>query len=197
MEYDEAEAERYDDTRGGADRARAAAEAVDRLLEDKGRVLDLAVGTGIVAAELAALGHLVHGVDVSAAMLQRAAIRLPGHVAQADAGVLPIADLRCDAVTAIWLLHLVPDSDALLAEVARILKPGGLFVTTVDKNDSSQVARGNPPNRVRAQDSLAYLASRAPVHGLVLESATTFPGPGHIGNAAIPVYPLVAFRRPL
>ncbi|WP_328996610.1 Maf family nucleotide pyrophosphatase [Kribbella sp. NBC_01245] len=197
IEYDEAEAERYDDTRGGADRARAAAEAVDRLLEDKGRVLDLAVGTGIVAAELAALGHLVHGVDVSAAMLQRAAIRLPGHVAQADAGVLPIADLRCDAVTAIWLLHLVPDSDALLAEVARILKPGGLFVTTVDKNDSSQVARGNPPNRVRAQDSLAYLASRAPVHGLVLESATTFPGPGHIGNAAIPVYPLVAFRRPL
>ncbi|MFC0627404.1 Maf family nucleotide pyrophosphatase [Kribbella deserti] len=191
FEYDEAVADRYDDTRGGAERAQAAAAAVHQLLGKPGRVLDLAIGTGIVAAELAAQGHLVHGVDLSAAMLQRASVRLPGHVAQADAGSLPIADLRCDAVTAVWLLHLVDDSDALLAEAARVLKPGGLFVTTVDKTESSRVARGNPPNRVRAQDSLAYLVSRAPLHGLTLESATTFPGPGDT------TYPLVAFRRTL
>ena len=54
--YDEAEAARYDETRGGVERAAAAAAAVHSLLPDagSGRVVELAVGTGIVAAELVA-----------------------------------------------------------------------------------------------------------------------------------------------
>jgi ubiquinone/menaquinone biosynthesis C-methylase UbiE len=37
-------------------------------------------------------------------------------------------------VTAIWLLHLVGDPAPILGEVARVLRAGGRFVTTVDKN---------------------------------------------------------------
>ena len=83
--YDESVASTYDETRGGTIRAQAAAHAVHSLLPGGGRVLELAVGTGAVGAELVALGNLVHGVDLSAAMLRHAKIRLPGHVAAADA----------------------------------------------------------------------------------------------------------------
>ena len=48
---------------------------------------------------------------------------------------LPIGDCSVDLVTAIWLLHLLSAdaADQLLAEAARVLRPGGHLVTTVDK----------------------------------------------------------------
>jgi septum formation protein len=194
--YDDTEADRYDETRGGEARAKAAAEAVLRLLPPGARVLDLAVGTGIVAAELATAGRLVHGVDLSPAMLRHAVRRLPGRVAVADVGVLPVADSRCDAVTAIWLLHLLPDSEPVLAEVARVLRPGGLFVTTVEKREAGGVAGSRAPHERRAEDSLAVLTARAARYGLQLDGATSFIGHGQARDGgADPVYPLVGFRR--
>jgi septum formation protein len=194
LRYDEAEAARYDETRGGIDRAQAAAEAIQHLLPKGGRVLELAVGTGLIAAELVAQGNLVHGVDLAPAMLQRARVRLPGHVATADAMRLPIADRRCDAVLAIWLLHLVDDSDQVLAEAARVLRPDGVFITTTEKSESTRYAAGRTANDQRAEDSLPLLIARAAAHGLYLDGATAFPGPAR-GNTAVPLYPLVRFRR--
>ncbi|MFK4088756.1 Maf family nucleotide pyrophosphatase [Kribbella sp. NPDC020789] len=195
LDYNESEAARYDETRGGAERAQAAARAVGELLPaGTTRVLELAVGTGIVGAELVAQGNLVHGFDLSPAMLQHAKIRLPGHVAAADATRLPVADRRTDAVVAIWLLHLLDDSAPVLAEVARILRPGGVFLTTTDKTDAARHAQGRDPNPTRAQDSLTRLVAEAASHGLTLDGATTFPGPPYATGEA-PVYPLVRFRR--
>ncbi|GAB3934395.1 hypothetical protein GCM10029976_043290 [Kribbella albertanoniae] len=194
-DYNESEAARYDDSRGGVERAQAAARAVGELLPaGSQRVLELAVGTGIVGAELVALGNLVHGFDLSTAMLQHAKVRLPGHVAAADATRLPVADRRTDAVVAIWLLHLLDDSTPILAEVARILRPGGVFLTTTEKNEATRYAEGRDPNTTRAQDSLTRLVAEAATHGLALDGATTFPGPRRTtGNA--PIYPLIRFRR--
>ena len=192
--YDESVAATYDETRGGATRAQAAAEAVDSLLPKGGRVLELAVGTGIVGAELVARGNLVHGVDVSTAMLRQARIRLPGHVAAASATELPIADRRCDAVVAIWLLHLLDDSEPVIAEVARVLRPGGVFITTTEKSDAGRYADGRVPDESRAQDALTHLVAQAARHGLTLDGATTFPGPLRTTDQ-IPIYPLVRFRR--
>ncbi len=194
VEYDEAEAARYDETRGGTARAEAAAAAVDSLLPKGGRVLELAVGTGIVGAELVARGNLVHGIDLSTAMLRHARVRLPGHVAAADACRLPIADRRCDAVVAIWLLHLLDDSEPVIAEVARVLRPGGVFVTTTDKSDASRYADGRVPNESRAQDAFTLLVAQTARHGLTLDGATTFPGPRRTTDQT-PLYPLVRFRR--
>ncbi|TDD60481.1 septum formation inhibitor Maf, partial [Kribbella antibiotica] len=178
VDYNESEAARYDDSRGGVERAQAAAHAVQSLLpEGSRRVLELAVGTGIVSAELVALGNLVHGFDLSTAMLQHAKVRLPGHVAAADATRLPVADRRTDAVIAIWLLHLLDDSTPILAEVARVLRPGGVFLTTTEKNDATRYAEGREPNSTRAPDALTQLVAEAAVHGLVLDGATSFPGP--------------------
>ncbi|MFD3400777.1 Maf family nucleotide pyrophosphatase [Kribbella sp. NPDC058693] len=192
--YDETVASTYDETRGGLTRAVAAAEAVDFLLPKGGRVLELAVGTGIVGAELVALGNLVHGVDLSPAMLQHARVRLPGHVLAADAATLPIADRRCDAVVAVWLLHLLNDSEPVIAEVARVLRTDGVFVTTTEKTDASRYADGRGPNDTRSQDSLAHLAATAARHGLFLDGVTAFNGPTR-NTGESPVYPLVRFRR--
>lgn len=192
--YDEAEAAQYDETRGGPACAQAAAEAIQELLPKGGRVLELAVGTGLVAAELVAQGNLIHGLDLSPAMLHHARIRLPGHVAAANATQLPIADRRCDAVLAIWLLHLLDNSDQVLAEVSRVLRPDGVFITTTEKPEASRYAAGRGPNDRRSEDALPLLVARAAQYGLYLDGATSFPGPAR-GNTAVPLYPLIRFRR--
>jgi septum formation protein len=183
-DYYDQEADRYDESRGGHERARAAAGALHRLLPDRGTVLDVAAGTGIVGAELAALGHLVHGADLSQGMLLKARIRLPGHIVRADAAALPVADGSVAAVTAVWLLHMLEDTDAVLAEAARVLRPDGVLLTTVDKTESHRVADGRGPADGRAADGLASLTARAERYGLELTGATTF--------AAGPVLHIVA-----
>lgn len=173
-DFYDAEADRYDETRGGDDRAQAAAAALHRLLPQRGTVLDVAAGTGIVAAELAALGHLVHGIDLSDGMLRKASIRLPGHVVRADALALPVADGSVAAVTAVWLLHLLEDSEPVIAEAARVLRRDGVLLTSVDKRESQRVAEGRRHASDRPQDGLALVTDRASRHGLELAGATTF-----------------------
>ena len=67
---------------------------VSRLPRDGGHVLDVATGTGLVAAELLRRGHRVTGIDQSAGMLARARRRFDGRVelVEASADDLPFAD---------------------------------------------------------------------------------------------------------
>ncbi|MEY9903988.1 SAM-dependent methyltransferase [Catenulispora sp. MAP12-49] len=141
LDYD-LEAAHYDRTRGGVARARAAAGAVLELVPGDCAVLvDVACGTGIVSELLTAPGRTVLGVDMAAGMLALARPRLGGigRAVRGDATRLPIAAGAADAVTFMWLLHLVDEAvvTAAVAEAARILRPGGVLVTTVDK-DSAQ-----------------------------------------------------------
>ena len=82
----------YDESRGGADRAEGRGRAVARIAPPPGTLLDLGGGTGIVSAELAALGYDVLVADRSAGMLDLAARRLPGRVLRATADRLPVRD---------------------------------------------------------------------------------------------------------
>ncbi len=133
LDYDR-EAERYDRTRGGDRRADAAAAAIERLLPAGARLLvDVACGTGIVTERLAGPRRVI-GVDRSPGMIAKAASRLPCRAVVGDAGALPLAAGSVDAVVMIWLLHLVPDPERLVAEAERVLGPGGVLITTVDKN---------------------------------------------------------------
>ncbi|XCM32389.1 class I SAM-dependent methyltransferase [Streptomyces parvus] len=76
LDYDD-EARHYDATRGGETRARAAADAVERLLpQGPCAVLDIACGTGIVTERLLRPERTVVGVDRSPGMLGLAARRL-------------------------------------------------------------------------------------------------------------------------
>lgn len=191
--YYDAEAPVYDETRGGAARGRAAAEAVAELVPVGGTLVDVAGGTGVVSRELARLGWSVLVLDASRGMLAVAAGRLPGRVAAGRAELLPLRDGSVDVVTVVWLLHLldVPTADRVVAEAARVLRPGGCLVTTVDK----ALAHGRLPKR--ASDNRERLELAARRTGLVFTGATSFRGRSKWGSAGDgdPVFPLAAFRK--
>jgi len=91
-------------------------------------VLDVATGTGLVAVELARrYGCRVVGLDRSADMLTEASRRngLITGLVNARAERLPFADATFDHLTFTYLLRYVDDPAATVAELARVLKPGG------------------------------------------------------------------------
>ena len=193
MSYYDAEARRYDASRGGEDRARAAADAVVSLVAPPGRVLDVAGGTGIVSAELARRGFDVVVADLSVGMLEVAAARLPGRVIAASAQRLPVEDESVDVVTLIWLLHLlpVPEADRVIAEAARVLRSGGHLVTTVDKDLAHRgMRRTNGDHAERVTDVGRRL-------GLRFVGQTSFSGRSAWGSATEgdPVFPVAVLRR--
>jgi demethylmenaquinone methyltransferase / 2-methoxy-6-polyprenyl-1,4-benzoquinol methylase len=94
------------------------------------RVLDVATGTGMVAAELlASCDCTIVGVDQSAEMLAAARARFArdGRVEliEGEAERLPFADQSFDALTFTYLLRYVEDPAATVRELARVVKPGG------------------------------------------------------------------------
>ncbi|MGP4044543.1 class I SAM-dependent methyltransferase [Streptomyces sp. 2A115] len=176
------EAERYDASRGGEPRAAAAANAVLGLIPENARsLLDAACGTGIVTRRFAAAGLDVTGADAANGMLRRAAERVPGRVILADVRQLPFADASFDAVSAIWLLHLLDDAHRAVQEAARILRPGGVFVTTVDKAAAHDVrsdidAVMAPRPRRAARDRSDLVAEYAARYALVPAGRSSFRG---------------------
>jgi demethylmenaquinone methyltransferase / 2-methoxy-6-polyprenyl-1,4-benzoquinol methylase len=100
---------------------------VSRVPADGGRVLDVATGTGLVAARLHERGLRVTGLDQSPEMLARARGRLDGRVAlvEGSADALPFPAAAFDHLTFTYLLRYVDDPAATLAELARVVRPGG------------------------------------------------------------------------
>lgn len=90
---------------------------------------DLGCGTGQVSAALAPFVSRVVAVDASAAMLHAARRQLHGvdnvDLRRGELEALPIDDARLDAATLMLVLHHLPEPEKALAEVARVLKPGG------------------------------------------------------------------------
>ncbi|MEU6355187.1 class I SAM-dependent methyltransferase [Streptomyces sp. NPDC047072] len=188
LDYDK-EAGAYDVSRGGEPRAAAAAGAVLGLIPaDTGRLLDVACGTGIVTRRLAAArpGLRVTGVDLTYGMARMAAGRLPGAIALADSRALPFPDGTFDAVTSVWLLHLLDEPDdvrTVVAECARVLRPGGVYVTTVDKAAAHDVGSDidavlAPRPRRPARDEPRLVESYAAAHRLHPAGRAGFPGRG-------------------
>jgi len=106
---------------------------IDRADLAPGRsVLDLATGTGAVARAAAACGATVVGADIARPMVALAR-RLSGKsidFVAADAAALPLTAASFDVVTlGLSLSHLV-DRPASLAEVVRVLRPGGRLVAS-------------------------------------------------------------------
>lgn len=183
LDYD-VEAARYDATRGGVPRAGSAARAVLALIPDRARtLLDVGCGTGLVTERMVRPGLRVVGVDAAPGMARVAAGRLGPALVVGDCHRLPFADASLDAVSAVWLLHLLPDAPVVVAECARVLRPGGTFVTTVDKDAGhdveSDVTGLLAPYRVqRAYDAERRILAVASEHGLRRAGEARFTGHG-------------------
>lgn len=151
--FDGGIAARYDATRGGSVRARNVVDGVLPWLPD-GPVVEIGVGTGIVAATLAGHGRAPLGLDLSAEMLGQAATRLPGRLARADATAPPIRDGVAAGVVAIHIFHLVGDRPAAVGAAARMLRSGGRLVVSGivgDRQEGDDVseAHGDIDERLR------------------------------------------------
>ena len=122
-------AEDYDATRGGEERGDDYAALIDTLLPPgHGVVLEIGVGTGVVALGLRRRGRHVVGLDLSAAMLRRARARLGATVALSDALAMAVATGAVAHAVSVWVVHAVADPVQLLREALRVVRPGGLYV---------------------------------------------------------------------
>ncbi len=92
-----------------------------------GIVVDLACGSGPMSRELAQPGRTVIGLDLSEHELDLAAQRGPGPWIRGDALRLPFKDSSVDVVTSSMGLVVVTPLTAVLEEVARVLRPGGVL----------------------------------------------------------------------
>jgi SAM-dependent methyltransferase len=95
----------------------------DILGRGEGLCLDLGCGTGLYGEVLEGTGRTVVGVDISQDQLRFAKTREA--VAAADASQLPFHDASFDDVACIWVHGDLDDLPEVLAEVARVLRPGG------------------------------------------------------------------------
>ncbi|MFC4060868.1 class I SAM-dependent methyltransferase [Planomonospora corallina] len=182
LDYD-AEAARYDATRGGVPRAEAAARAVLELLPPEAEtLLDLGCGTGLVTSHITRPGLRVLGLDASPGMARLARDRLEHRVLLGDGRALPFADASLDAVCSVWLFHLIPGVPEAIAECARVLRPGGVLITTVDKDAAhghDDVGRVLAPYRRHpARDRAGLVVACGGRHGLRLAAETVFTGHG-------------------
>src|SRR5438034_7867548 len=102
------------------------------------RVLEVGGGEGELAERIRdELGAEVIGIDQSERMVEIQ--RSKGIDARVgDVQTLPFADGEFDVVVAAWMLYHVPDLDRGLAEIARVLKPGGRLVAVTHALDHLQ-----------------------------------------------------------
>jgi ubiquinone/menaquinone biosynthesis C-methylase UbiE len=107
---------------------------LDRLLPASGvglRLLDVGCGTGHHLVRFRRLGFEVVGTDGSGAMLERARENNPGvEFYEADVERLPFGDGSFDYVNCIEVLRYLPQMEQCVAEMGRVLKPGGVALVT-------------------------------------------------------------------
>jgi demethylmenaquinone methyltransferase/2-methoxy-6-polyprenyl-1,4-benzoquinol methylase len=149
-------------------------------------VLDVATGTGAVAAELIRRkACAVVGLDQSAEMLAEARTRLPARVrlVEGDADHLPFGDASFDALTFTYLMRYVDDPGATLGELARVVRPGGTI---------AGLEFGVPPNPIWRLLWRLYVGVGLPLAGRLIS-----PGWREVGDFLGPSIEQLWARLPL
>lgn len=122
-------AEHYDETRGGERRGdEYAAEIEAHLPLGEDPVLEIGVGTGVVALGLRRRGRKVIGLDLSGPMLAKARARLGPSVIQCDALEMALATASVAHAVSVWVVHSVADPIRLFVEAARVIRAGGRYL---------------------------------------------------------------------
>jgi len=112
--------------------------AVESMLGRKGSVLDIGCGPGFLLREFRDRGWQVHGTEFSApsAAHARDVLQLP--IAVGDVSALQFQDGSFDAVVMWHVLEHMTDPQSTVAQVARLLRPGGIFLCAVPNFGSAE-----------------------------------------------------------
>jgi SAM-dependent methyltransferase len=122
-------------------------------MEHKGMVLDIGCAAGMFSLLSRESGVTGVGVDISLGSLRQAKKESPGfEFALASADHLPWPDQTFDTILMLDVLEHVPYEQEALAEVDRVLRPGGKFIISVPNKGEF--------NRVDAQNSLLFAMGR-------------------------------------
>lgn len=124
-----------------------AAFVAERVALHGARVADVGCGGGLLSEALARAGATVVGIDLGAALIDVARLHLHESGLQVDYRVCGSAELAAaepegfDAVCCMELIEHVPDPAALVADLARLLRPGArLFLSTLNRTPASFAA---------------------------------------------------------
>ncbi len=162
------------------------------------RVIEVGAGTGRVLGPLAAHPVWAVGVDVSAGMLGRLREKVPAggpgsaYPVLGDVRHLPLADGDFDAGVFVHILHLVQPWEAVLAEVQRVVRPGGAFAFGMDEwqpgeadwintrwnellGNADDAPQGHANSGTRAADRLAAAGYTIRKHTLAQWTSTQTP----------------------
>ncbi|MCH7579866.1 MAG: methyltransferase domain-containing protein [Chloroflexi bacterium] len=140
----------YDATRALPDNV--AAKLTEALLTELSRlgadrVLEVGVGTGRISRPLMERGIRVQGIDISPAMMRTLRRQLgAGHIVPdlmlGDATRLPVLSGSVPAVLMVHILHLVSSMPEAVAEVARVVPPGGVLLHDMTRYSTGHVHEG-------------------------------------------------------
>jgi demethylmenaquinone methyltransferase/2-methoxy-6-polyprenyl-1,4-benzoquinol methylase len=153
------------------------------------RILDVATGTGKVAADLQARvqpGGTVLGVDISPAMIRVAQGRFPDRPGLAyvvgDAMDLPTEDDSFDAATIAFGMRNLPDYRKGFSELARSVRPGGRVLCLEIARPRSRVARVLQFWFDRIVPIVGRVAGQGGAYGYLVRSVKGYPGPDRIAE---------------
>ena len=135
-------------------------------------VLDFATGTGRLSYALMSQpgfkGRIV-ALDLSQGMLEQAASKLSPYLDRVDllrhvSLPLPFPDAAFDVVCALEVLELFPNMDEPLAELTRVLRPGGILLTSRGTEESGRKAK------VKSKTQFAALLERSGLENIQITS---------------------------
>ena len=99
------------------------------------RILDIGCGTGLLLGDLQGIGDAI-GLDFAPVAIEYCRHRSLGNLGRANVRELPVRDNSVNLVTALDLIEHVADDAGLLAEIHRVLRPGGFAVMSVPAHKS-------------------------------------------------------------
>ncbi len=126
------------------------------------RLLEVGIGTGRMARPLMAEGIHVTGVDISGAMMAQLLAQLgpehtPPDLLLGDATRLPFCDDSFPAALVVHVFHLVASAENAIAEIRRVLAPGGVLI--------QQTRRADPETQAMWDEHEAFWDSVGAIHG--------------------------------
>ncbi|MEX2505269.1 MAG: GNAT family N-acetyltransferase [Egicoccus sp.] len=142
--YGATEPELFAIERAAMDRDGQVLECLDAAFPRRGLVLDVGAGDGFTAHRLAGSGRRVVALEPAAGMVAQRSDHPEVSFVQAVAGALPFADSSLDGAYATWAYYFPSSMDPLrgLAELHRVVKPGGPIVVVANAGDDELTGLG-------------------------------------------------------